>query len=49
MLGRRWQFVQREEIMKSFAFRDRQSSELPIAWREAEYAALSASAENTCD
>ena len=35
--------------MKSFAFRDRQSSELPIAWREAEYAALLANAEDTCD
>jgi len=49
MLGRRWQIVQREEIMKSNAFRGRQLSEMPIAWREAEYAALLANAEDTCD
>ena len=35
--------------MKSNAFRGRQLSEMPIAWREAEYPALLANAEDTCD
>ena len=35
--------------MKRSAFRSRKSAELPIAWREAEYAALRANAADTCD
>jgi hypothetical protein len=35
--------------MKRNAYRSRKSSELPIAWREAEYAALRANAADTCD
>ncbi len=35
--------------MKRSAFRSRKSPELPIAWREAEYAALQANAADTFD
>jgi hypothetical protein len=35
--------------MKRSTFRSRKSVQLPIAWREAEYAALRADAENTRD
>jgi hypothetical protein len=35
--------------MKRTAFRNRKSTEVPIAWREAEYAALRANAADTCD
>ncbi|HEY5291209.1 MAG TPA: hypothetical protein VIJ43_02735 [Burkholderiales bacterium] len=35
--------------MKHNAFRGRKISELPIAWREAEYAALRANAADACD
>ena len=35
--------------MKRTAFRSRKPPELPIAWREAEYAALRAIATDTCD
>ena len=35
--------------MKRSAFRSRKSLKLPIAWREAEYAALRANAADTCD
>ena len=35
--------------MKRIAFRRRKLPELPIAWREAEYAALRANAADTCD
>jgi hypothetical protein len=35
--------------MKRSAFRSRKSPELPIAWGEAEYAALRANAADTCD
>ena len=35
--------------MKRTAFPRRQYRELPIAWREAEYAALRANAADTCD
>lgn len=35
--------------MKRTAFRHRKLPELPIAWREAEYAALRANAADTCD
>ena len=35
--------------MKRTAFRNRKLPELPIAWREAEYAALRANAADTCD
>ena len=35
--------------MKRTAFRSRKSPERPIAWREAEYAALRAIASDTCD
>ena len=35
--------------MKRTAFRRRKLTELPIAWREAEYAALRANAADTCD
>jgi hypothetical protein len=39
-----------EEItMKRSALRSRKSPELPIAWREAEYAALRFNAADTCD
>ena len=34
--------------MKRTAFRSRKSTEVPIAWREAEYAALRANAADTC-
>jgi len=35
--------------MKRSAFRSRKLPELPIAWREAEYAALRTNAADTCD
>ena len=35
--------------MKRTAIRRRKLPELPIAWREAEYAALRANAAGTCD
>jgi hypothetical protein len=35
--------------MKGTAFHRKQLPELPIAWREAEYAALCANAADTCD
>ena len=35
--------------MKRSAFRSRKLPELPIAWREAEYAALRSNAADTCD
>jgi hypothetical protein len=35
--------------MKRSAFRSRKLPELPIAWREAEYAALRANTTDTCD
>jgi hypothetical protein len=35
--------------MKHTAFRRRELRERPIAWREAEYAALRANAADTCD
>jgi hypothetical protein len=35
--------------MKPTALRSRVSVKLPIAWREAEYAALRANAADTCD
>jgi len=35
--------------MKRSAIRIRKSPELPIAWREAEYAALRINAADTCD
>jgi len=35
--------------MKRSAIRSRSSPELPIAWREAEYAALRFNAADTCD
>ena len=35
--------------MKRSAFHRRKLPELPIAWREAEYAALRANAADTCD
>jgi hypothetical protein len=35
--------------MKRSAFRVRKLAERPIAWREAEYAALRANAADTCD
>ncbi len=35
--------------MKRTAFHSRKLLELPIAWREAEYAALRANAADTCD
>jgi hypothetical protein len=35
--------------MKRTAGRHRKSTELPIAWREAEYAALQANAADKCD
>ena len=35
--------------MKRSAFRSRKLPELPIAWREAEYAALLSNAADTCD
>ena len=41
--------VQQGEIMKHNAYRSRQITELPIAWREAEYAALRLNAADTCD
>jgi len=38
-----------DTIMKRTALRRRQSPEVPIAWREAEEAALRANAADTCD
>jgi hypothetical protein len=35
--------------MKRNAIRSHKSTQLPIAWREAEYAALRANAADTCD
>jgi len=35
--------------MKRAAVRHRKSAGLPVAWREAEYAALRANAADTCD
>ena len=35
--------------MKRTAFRSQKLSALPIAWREAEFAALRTEAEDTCD
>lgn len=35
--------------MKRNVIRSRKSPQLPIAWREAEYAALRANAADTCD
>ena len=35
--------------MKRTAHRSPKSTELPLAWREAEYAALRANAADTCD
>jgi len=49
MLRRCWQPVQPEQTMKRTATRSRKLPELPIAWREAEYAALRANAADTCD
>jgi hypothetical protein len=49
MLHRCWQTVREEETMKRTAFHHRKLPELPIAWREAEYAALRANAADTCD
>jgi hypothetical protein len=49
MLRQCWQTVRREETMKRSAFRSRKLPKLPIAWREAEYAALRANAADTCD
>jgi hypothetical protein len=49
MLRRYWQTFHGEETMKRTTFRPRKLAELPIAWREAEYAALRANAEDTCD
>jgi hypothetical protein len=49
MLDLCWQTIREEETMKRTAFRRRRSPELPIAWREAEYAALRANAADTCD
>jgi len=39
----------REETMKRSALQGRKSPERPIAWREAEYAALRFNAADTCD
>jgi hypothetical protein len=41
--------VRRGEIMKHNAIRSRKVARLPIAWRDAEYAALRANAADTCD
>ena len=49
MLQACWQTISEEAIVKRTAFRSRKSPELPIAWREAEYAALRAIATDTCD
>jgi hypothetical protein len=38
-----------EKSMKRSSVRSHKSPELPIAWREAEYAALRAIAADTCD
>ena len=47
-----WQYrstTPAETTMKRSAHRHRKSAELPIAWREAEYAALQAISADTCD
>jgi hypothetical protein len=49
MLALRWQTIEGEETMKHNAIRGRKFTELPIAWREAEYAALRANAADSCD
>jgi hypothetical protein len=42
-------FHQGEEFMKRSIRHTRKFAELPIAWREAEYAALRTNAADTCD
>lgn len=49
MLWLRFQSVARELIMKHTAFSHWRLPTLPIAWREAEYAARKINAEDTCD
>jgi hypothetical protein len=44
-----WETVRREETMKRIAIRSRKLAELPIAWREAEYAGLRAKSPDTFD
>jgi hypothetical protein len=48
-LRRSWQTVREEKTMKRTAFRHRKLPKLPVAWREAEYAALRVNAADTCD
>ena len=43
------EIVREEETVKRSVFHRRKLPELPIAWREAEYAALRANAADTCD
>jgi hypothetical protein len=40
---------QRGEIMKRNAFRSPKVAELPVAWNEAEFAAIWANIKDTCD
>jgi len=49
MLQARWQIGRGEEAMKRTAVHRRKTPELPITWRDAEYAALRAIAADTCD
>jgi hypothetical protein len=49
MLEKCWQTVQREQTMKRSAILGPQFPELPIAWRDAGYAALRTNATDTCD
>jgi hypothetical protein len=49
MLRRCWKTVQEDKAMKRTALRSRKVPELPLAWSEAEYAALRADAADTCD
>jgi hypothetical protein len=49
MLERCWQTVRGEETVKRTAVHRRKTPGLPIAWRDAEYAALCAIAADTCD
>jgi hypothetical protein len=49
MLDRCWQTVLGEKTVKRTAVHRRKAPGLPIAWRDAEYAALRAIAADTCD
>jgi len=49
MLRSRWHISRPEKTMKRSALHNPKKHELPLAWREAEFAALQANAADTCD